>query len=417
MGFEMAFHPRETRGASPTRRQFLQLGALAAVAGTGVLAGCGRERPRPTPTGEQIVLSRPDRPTRLPLHSDVPAIASGLTPEKGGTLKVFNYAEYLSPDVIKAFGDKNGVKVEITTFTTQDEAIAKLRTSGTDFDLYFPTPDILAKIVAGKLLQPLNHSYLPNLTNAWPQLQDPFYDQGSQYTAPYTAYTTGIGYRADRVKSVPTNGYDLLYDGAYKGKVYILDDYREALTMAMLRAGQTDVNTEDPAVIKAAGESLVSLVNAVNVKVGITAYQLVPEGQDDVHHCWSGDMINAQYYLPERTGPEVLGFWYPANRKGAVGTDTMAIPRSAQKPVLAHMFINHVLDNDVALENFSFTGYQPALSIVTPEKVVADEYVAENITSAIVTPEHYTDGLQELQLSPAGEALWTDEWAKFKAGQ
>jgi spermidine/putrescine transport system substrate-binding protein len=175
-------------------------------------------------------------------------------------------------------------------------------------------------------------------------------------------------------------------------------------------------NTEDPAIIKEAGTWLAALIDAVNVKIGITAYQLVPEGQATVHHCWSGDMINAQYYLPKDLGTEVLGYWYPADRKGAVGTDTIAIPRSAQKPVLAHLFLNHLIDNDVALENFSYTGYQPALSVVTQEKMVADEYVAENLVSAIVTPAHYADGIQELQLSAPGEALWNDEWAKFKAG-
>jgi spermidine/putrescine transport system substrate-binding protein len=152
------------------------------------------------------------------------------------------------------------------------------------------------------------------------------------------------------------------------------------------------------------------------VKVGITAYQLLGEGQATLHQCWSGDIINAQYYLPEGGSTDVLGYWYPSNLTGVVGTDTIAIPRSAQKPVLAHMFLNHLLDNDVALENFGFTGYQPALTIVTPDKMVADEFVAENLKSAIVTQDHYDKGIQLLQLSPAGEALWEDHWAKFKAG-
>jgi spermidine/putrescine transport system substrate-binding protein len=416
----MTLHPRENRGTYPNRRQFLTLGALAAAGaagfGGGGLAGCGRSREERNAPGEEVVLSRPDRPVRLPLHDDVPAIADGLEPEAGGTLKLFNYPEYISPDVIKKFGQEHGVTVEVTTFTTQDEAVAKLRTGGTAFDVYFPTPDIIGKLVAGKLLQPLNHSYLPNLKNAWPQLQDPFYDQGAQYTVPYTAYTTGVGYRADRISSVPASGYDLLWDPAHEGKVYVLDDGREGLGLGMLKAGRTDLNTEDRAVVEAAGAELARLVDAVNVKIGITAYQLVPEGQATVHHCWSGDIINAQYYLPEGVGAEVLGYWYPADRKGAVGTDTIAIPRSATKPVLAHMFLNHMIDNDVALENFSFTGYQPALSVVTPEKMISDEYVAENIVSAIVTQEHYADGMQYLQLSAAGEALWNDEWATFKAG-
>jgi spermidine/putrescine transport system substrate-binding protein len=411
----MTVHPREGRGGGQlSRRHLLQLGAIAAVSGTGLLAGCNRERPGSAT--DVVVLSRPDNPVRLPLHSDVRAIADGLEPETGGVLKVFNYAEYLSPDVLAAFEEEYGVPVEVTTFITQDEAVAKLRTAGIRFDIYFPTVDIIGKIVAGKLLQPLNHTYLPNLTNAWTALQDPFYDLGSQYSVPYVAFTTGIGYRTDVVSTIPANGWDLLWDTTNRGKVYLLEDPREALALAMLRDGRTDLNTEDPTAIRAAGATLATLVDEVNIKVGITAYQLLADGQADVHHCWSGDVVNAQYYLPEDVGPEVLGFWFPEDRKGPVGTDTIAIPASAEKPVLAHLFLNYLLDNDVAMENFGYTGYQPALSVATPEVLVNDGYVPENLASAVITPEHYRDGLQELQLSATGEALWLDEWAKFRAG-
>src|SRR5262245_26291186 len=113
--------PTEPISGAATRRQFLQFGALAAAAGAGALAGCERKRPQqPTPSN-QVVLSRPDHPTTLKLYPDVPAIADGLSPETGGTLKLFNYAEYISPDVIKKFGKDHNVGVEVTTFTTQDE--------------------------------------------------------------------------------------------------------------------------------------------------------------------------------------------------------------------------------------------------------------------------------------------------------
>lgn len=412
----MTVHPREGRGGAPlSRRHVLQLGGLVAVAGTGILAGCSRSRP--DPGANPVVLSRPDNPVRLPRHSEIAAIGDGLAPETGGVLKVFNYAEYLNPEVLAAFGEEYDVTVEVTTFVTQDEAVAKLRTPGINFDVYFPTVDIIGKVVAGKLLQPLNHSYLPNLSNAWPQLLDPFYDLGSQYTVPYVAFTTGVGYRTDVVSEIPANGWELLWDTTHRGKVYLLEDPREGLSLAMLRDGRsTNLNTEDPEVIRAAGETLASLVDAVNVKVGITAYQLLADGQASVHHCWSGDIVNAQYYLPEDVGPEVLGYWFPEDRQGPVGTDTVAIPASAQKPVLAHLFLNYLLDNDVSMQNFGYTGYQPALSVATPELLVADGYVPEHLANAVVTPEHYRDGLQELQLSADGEALWLDEWAKFRAG-
>ncbi|WP_405146942.1 spermidine/putrescine ABC transporter substrate-binding protein [Sphaerisporangium sp. NBC_01403] len=394
------------------RRRFLLAGGLL-----GLTAACGADRSRRPSAAASVPLSRPSAPARLPLHADLPAVASGRSPESGGRLKLLNYAEYISPDVCKRFGKEHGVEVEVTTFTTMDEMVAKLRTAGESFDVCFPTPDVTSKITVGKLLQPLNHDYLPNLANVWPQLQDPFYDQGSRYTVAYNAYTTGVGYRADRVASVPDNGYDLLWDPAYKGKAYVLDDAREGLAMAMLRNGVTDVNTEDPAKIKQAGAWLAELIGAMNIKIGISAYQLVPEGQATVHHCWSGDMVNAQSYLPKGLDAESLGYWFPSGATGVVGTDTLAIPRTASKPVLAHMFIDHLLDPAVARDNFSFTGYQPAISAISPEKMVADGFVTERLKPAIVTPEVYAHSLQLLQISPSAEALWNDAWAAFKAGR
>ena len=96
----------------------------------------------------------PNAPATLPLFDDLPAVASGLEPETGGTFRIFNYPEYNGPDVLKAFGKQYGVKVEVTTFTTMSEAVDKLKLGATDFDVFFPTPDILGKAVAGKLLQP-----------------------------------------------------------------------------------------------------------------------------------------------------------------------------------------------------------------------------------------------------------------------
>ncbi len=64
---------------------------------------------------------------------------------------------------------------------------------------------------------------------------------------PYTVYGTGVCYRADRVSEVPENGYDLIWDKQYAGKVYVLDDYGEAIGMSLLRNGiTTDINTSDP---------------------------------------------------------------------------------------------------------------------------------------------------------------------------
>src|SRR5262249_36432243 len=149
------------------------------------------------------------------------AIASGLNHEKG-PLRVFNWADYVNPKVLKDFQKEYGVKVVVTTFQNEEEAVAKL-ISGQDFDVWFATVDYLSRAVAGKLIQPLQHSYLGNLNKTvWPSLANPFYDVGSRYSVPYTVYTTGIAWRKDKLKKPPSafsNPYDSFWLAApYKGK-------------------------------------------------------------------------------------------------------------------------------------------------------------------------------------------------------
>jgi len=365
-----------------------------------------------------VKLSRPDDPATLPLFDDITAIDDGLKPESG-TLKLFNYAEYINPDTIKAGEQKHGVKVAITTFATMDEAVEKLRTGGTKFDVFFPTPDVIGKVVAGKLLQPVNKSYITNFDNVWAALQDPFYDKGSRYSVPYTLYTTGVAFRRDRVDKEPAeldNGYDIVWDTKYKGRTYILNDDRESLGMAMIRRGVRDVNTEDAQIVNRARDDLIQLTSAVDVKKGIEAYQRIPDGTATVHQAWSGDAVNAQYYLPEGGDVTTIGYWYPHDTGGIIGSDTMAIPAVAEKPVLAHLFLDFMLSEDGAISNYEWLGYQPPQNALDPERVVADGYVPEHLSDAIVREADFDKGVQLLQLSRDGEAMWDNAWSKFTAG-
>lgn len=403
------------------RRQFLRLSAYGAAAlgiGPSLLAACGGDDDDEGGSESAVKLARPDDPATLPTADDNPPIEDGLSPE-GGTLKIYNYADYISPDVIAAFEEEYGASVEYTTFISMDEAIAKLSSGSVQFDVFFPTVDILGKIAGAGLLQPLNKSYLPNLSNVWESLRDPFYDRGGVYTAPYVMWATGIGYRIDAVGRRPEeydNPYDIFWDPANDGQVYLLEDDREVLAMAMLRADpDVDVNTEDPDTIDAALEDLRELIDLVNVKVGIEAYTLLPEKRAWVHQAWAGDAVNAQYYLPEGESIDNVGFWRPAEG-GVVGNDTMAVMRNAEKPVLAHAFINFLLDSDWALENYGWLGYQPPQNSLDPDAVVADGYVPEHLASTVIRPEDFETGQQLLQLSLEGERRWDDAFARFISG-
>ena len=158
-----------------TRRSFLGTagGALAALGAAPLLEACSSAL---AGTGT-LPLPRPYNPVTWHVPGNE-AIASGLAPETGKTLQVYNWVAYVNQAVVNSFAKKYKCKVQVTTFNTMDEAMAKLR-SGLQFDVLMgATVDVLGQLIEGKLAQPLNHSYLPNISQAWPDFTNPFYDQG-----------------------------------------------------------------------------------------------------------------------------------------------------------------------------------------------------------------------------------------------
>jgi spermidine/putrescine transport system substrate-binding protein len=128
-------------------------------------------------------------------------------------------------------------------------------------------------------------------------------------------------------------------------------------------------------------------------------------------------MVSAQYYLPKGVSTDVLGYWYPEDGRGPIGVDQMAVLKSAKNPVLAHLFLDFMLDEKNSYDNFvQFVGYQPPLKAINPDSLVSDEVVPANLASAVVRESDFDNGYQELELSPDGQVLWQNAWAKFQAG-
>jgi spermidine/putrescine transport system substrate-binding protein len=406
------------------RRDFLRQSALSALAFSSagaLLSACGGGGNGTSTTGAGIKVASPDNPVSLQLFDDNPPIDSNLEPE-AGPLKIFNWDEYIWPRVVKEFAAEYDVDFEISTFYNMAEALQKVRTGQLDFDVFFPTIDFLPKLVAGKLLQPLNLDYIPNLkTNIWPKLADPFYDRGSRYSVPYTVYTTGIAWRADQVPEdvgARDNPYDVFWDTEYAGKMGIYDDYREAMSMVLLRNGIAEVNTDDQKQIDLVRDQLIEMAEETNIRTTIDgAYAKLPEGVFAIHQSWSGDIVAAPYYMPrdeygDKNG--VLRYWWPPD--GLVGNDLITIPSGAKNPVLAHHFLNFLLEDKNAIKNFSWVGYQPPLNSIDPPQLVDDGYVVPNLETAIVTNGNFDTGERLLVLPPEVDARWQRAWSDFKSG-
>ena len=430
-------HPKERPGQwQSNRRDFLARSGGAVVGASSlasllaacsnsttasVSSGTGKNSGVPLgPSGQP--LARPDRRVTLPLWED--PIASGMQPETGGEFTVFNYPDYIYPKVLKDFGKKYGVTVKVTPFDDINSGITRLASGAVQPDVTEMTPDNLDRVVAAKLIKPLNLDYIPNLkANVWPSLVDPFYDGGSHYSAPYTVYATGIAWRTDRVKEDiegMSDPWDIFWESqAYAGKVALLSEPRETIAMALLRKGHKDINTEDPALIDQAVSDLKELYGICNVKVGDLQYQTVPEDKAWLNQAWSGDMLAASfYYLPKPSVGKLLRFWNPGRGNGPIQNDMWSVCSTTKKPVLAHLFINYMLDNGVGYSNFiNFNGYQPPLNEINPDELISKQLIPENLRNSVLTEADLgPDSLQEMTLTTKGQQLWQNGYSQFLTG-
>jgi spermidine/putrescine transport system substrate-binding protein len=443
----MVFHPRDPQYRRYSRRDFLRRSAatglvlpsaaaiLAACSGDGGGAGSGGDTQVP-------LFGTPENPVELQLYDDIPPIASGLEPE-AGPLVLYNWENYIWKEVaVRDFGKEYGVEVKVENFYNMEEAISKIQTGQVTFDVFFPTGDVLPKMVAAKLSQPLNHDYLPNLQNIWPTLRDPFYDKGSRYSVPYAVYHTGIGWRYDllplEVEDVQAmaNPYSVFWEAGVPGKTGVYDVSRDALALAMyhLDADAADPNTSDPAKIDAAKQAMIELDELVDLRVTIDGtYIGLSEAKYALHQAWSGDIISTPWYTPnpaEENG--LIRYYWPARDGfgGVYDNDMLSIPKGAANPVLAHHFINYMLDNDHSMKNFSWTGYQAPLVALDAEDFIANGWPSlpdvtfsvdyeghwDNLLNAIVTDEDVQIGDRFVGLPLDQETLWVEAFDDFKSG-
>ena len=390
-----------------------------------MLAACdgSGDGPIGATTTADLPLARPSSPIELPLRSD--PIPTGTPLEEGATLQIFNWEGYISDEVLKAFEKEFGVSVSWTVFTNLEDAIEQLNAGQVAPDVFFPTTEYVSRLVqggaSGPLIQPLNHELIPNLTSTvWPSFSDPgpFYDLGARYTVPYTIYTTGVAYRRDRIDDdeAAAQGYEMLWNPEYTGRIAYYDSYRDALGMAMIRNGGTDPNSGDPVEITTAKESILEILTDLDGRIGVDgAFALLPQGEVSVAQAWSGDVVGAQGNLPAKTSEKVLGFWYPDDG-GLIANDVVVIPASSASPRLAHEFVNFLLDEKWGYRNFAdWNDYQPPFTSIEPDALVERGVVTTTLRDAVVTEEVFSTAMSQGQLSVEVDRLWLEAWSEIQA--
>ena len=157
------------------------------------------------------------------------------------------------------------------------------------------------------------------------------------------------------------------------------------------------------------------MLAATTPKVTITMYNDLPAGQLGLSQMWSGDIVNAQYYLPKGAGPEILRYWFPADGKGMVDNDLMVVLTGGKNPVLAHLFLNLMLDPENGQAELPAHRLPAAAELDgPPSRLVAEGYIPANLTRAIVKPEWFDVGYRLLELAAAKTPPGTTSGARSR---
>ncbi len=334
--------------------------------------------------------------------SSASTAASGSTATATGSteLNLFTWEGMFDPATLEAFTKETGIKVNYSSFDTDETMLAKLETAkGGDYDLIIADDYIIETAIGEGLVQKLDTALLKNLGNINPIYQGQFFDPENAYTVPYGAGVQTIVYNP-AVIDKEIKGYADLWDSALKDNLAIIGNYRVINGMALKVLGES-YNTTDVAAIEKAGAKLIEL--APNIR-------LIKDDnvQDDLI---SGEVGAAVMYTSQVTqaclaNPE-LKVVYPAEGIG-FGIMAQFIPVNAPHADAAHAFIDYILRPEVSKGCFEWLGYYST-------NKEADALIDPAYQSFLTLPADFGGNTEMIQnVSAEAEEAHVKVWTEFK---
>lgn len=280
------------------------------------------------------------------------------TPYEGTTLYVYNWGEYISDgsegsmDVIRVFEKKYGITVKYDYYSTNEEMYAQL-SNNAKYDVIVPSDYMIQRMINENMLQKINTANIPNYHYIDTKYTTaPYYDPTNEYSVPYTVGMVGIVYNKTMVSEVDKNDpatmtWDLLWSDKYTtGQKINLNNPRDAFGVAMVALG-LDVNTSNRADWEAAYEKLraqdcIYLMDEI--------YNKMENNTSAIAAYYAGDCLQMMRENPD------LDFFYPTEGTN-IFVDAMCIPKNAENVGAAELFINFMLEPDIATANANFICY------------------------------------------------------------
>ncbi len=341
----------------------------------------------------------------LPLAS---AAQKENAPEQNVTINVYNWGEYIangtddSMDVNAEFTRRTGIRVNYTTFDSNESLYSKLAGGGADYDVIIPSDYMVSKLIDQDMLAPLDFENIPNFQYIDAQFQNPDYDPENLYSVPYTWGVVGVFYNTEFVEEVTS--WESLWDARYAGKILMFDNPRDSFAIAQFMLGQS-LNTTEAEDWKAAAALLKDQKPLVQAYVMDQIFDKMESGEAWIAPYYSGDaaiLVDNNDSIAFAVPEEGTNFF----------VDAICIPKTASHKREAEEYINFLCDPEISGANMDYVGYS------TPE-TAAKEYLApEVVASTMHYPTQETVAKAQVFVNlPEDTAKLVDSlWAEVKMG-
>ena len=296
--------------------------------------------------------------------------------DQGLSINVYNWGEYIANgtedgmmDVNAEFEALTGIKVNYTTYATNEELYAKMKGGGADYDIIIPSDYMIARMIKEDMLAALDYSLIPNSKNIMASFKNAVYDEGDAHSVPYMWGTVGIIYDKEAVDETDID-WDILWNEKYSGQILMFDNPRDAFAIAELLLGYS-LNTEDPAELKASADKLKEQKALVQAHVMDEIFDKMGAQEAVLAPYYAGDAVTLMSEYDH------LGFAIPKSGTNRF-VDAVCIPKTSLKQELAHMYINFLLEPEVALANSEYIGYSTPNTVAF--EMLSDEIKNDGIS-------------------------------------
>lgn len=341
----------------------------------------------------------------LMLLSLLSGCASSQTAASGkNVVNVYNWGEYIDTSLLEDFTKETGIKVNYSTYESNEILYTKLKSGSANYDVIIPSDYMISRLIDEGMLLKLDFSKIPNFANIDEQYRNLSYDPTNEYSVPYTWGTTGIIYNPNMV-SRPLTSWADLFDADLMGKrsVLMFDNSRDCIAIALLTLGY-DLNTTNADEIRQAMDLLIG-----QKEDGIVQAYVMDQIFDKManNEAAAGVYYAGDYLIMCEDNPDLV--WVEPSEGANFFVDAMCIPTCSENYENALTFINYMADNASYVRNFDMIGYAVPSSGAT---AMLDE---DFRSSPVVNPsqEYLAKCDSFVNLDAATLTLYDSEWLRL----